>query len=47
MTCKVPFQPKLFYDFMKVWSKEDLHLIEEDQIREHLNKLNIHMIHAA
>lgn len=26
----------------KVWSKEDLALVEEDQIREHLNKLDKH-----
>lgn len=24
----------------KVWSKEDLPSVEEDQVREHLNKLN-------
>ncbi|KAK4816298.1 LOW QUALITY PROTEIN: hypothetical protein QYF61_014596 [Mycteria americana] len=26
----------------KVWSKEDLPWVEQDQIREHLNKLDIH-----
>ena len=25
----------------KVWSKEDTPLVEEDQVREHLNKLDI------
>ena len=26
----------------KGWSKEDLLLVEKDQVREHLNKLDIH-----
>ena len=26
----------------KVWSKEDLPSMEEDQVREHLNKTDIH-----
>jgi len=25
----------------KVWTQENLPLVEEDQVREHLNKLNI------
>jgi len=26
----------------KFWSKEDLPWVEQDQVREHLNKLDIH-----
>lgn len=26
----------------KVWSKEDLPSVEDDQVREHLNELDIH-----
>ena len=26
----------------KVWSKESLHLVEEDQVKEHLDKLGVH-----
>jgi len=26
----------------EVWSKKDLALLEKDQVREHLNKLDLH-----